>query len=143
MKLKNLFLLGALATIFTANAKDVRLYADPYDNEVKNGKANIELWYSTDIETLNAFDVRVYMPEGFTIEKNSRGNFVITKNPNEDAVYDHTFTVGDHTDETDDPYYTIVGLSAANNYLGKGEYMLFRSMSLSPKTSQPRIIPLV
>ena len=136
--MRNKILISALSILagfpWSAEAENtyVELFINPETIQVVEGKANVEVWYDTDITTLNAFDLRMYVPEGFTIETNSRGKYVFTLNPDEDVVYDHQLQAAPHLDG-EDPYYSIVGLSMTNSYLGTGRQMLFSVNLIAPE----------
>ncbi len=109
-----LLLLGAMSTPLAVLAADenpgVFSVADTeFDAE---GKAVVTVNFQTDIEGYNAFQMEFYLPAGYTIGKNKRGNYVFTFNNDEETgICDgYSVTVGDHTSK-DDPFYRLVGLS--------------------------------
>lgn len=111
----------------TAAAQDkyAKMYVYPDEITVSDdGMAKVDVWYDTNVTTLNCFEFWINIPEGFTLEKNSRGNVKYTLNPDEDVVFDHVISFGDHTDEPEH-FFKVVGASYTNAYLGTGEHMLF------------------
>lgn len=133
--------LGLLSFEAAAQDTDVTVFVNPKEITVEDGKAKVEIWYDSELEKLNAFNLNLYVPEGFTIEKNSRGSYKFTLNPDEQVIYDHTLAVGDHLDNTEDPYYTIVGFSGQNNYLGVGRHMMFWFNLIVPETFTAEAYP--
>ena len=135
--MKNIFYIftfSMLAVIsLSAEAENtyVELSVNPDKIQVSDGKAEVEVWYDTDITTLNAFDLRLYVPAGFTIETNSKGKYIFNLNPDEDIIYDHQLQASPHLDEAE-PYYVIVGLSMTNSYLAPGQNMLFSVNLIAP-----------
>lgn len=120
----------------------VGIFINPIVVEVENGKGTVEVWYETDIPTLNAFDFRLYLPKGFDLAKNSRGSyekFVI--NPDEDVVYNHSISAAGHLD-AEEPYVTFVGLSTTNDYLGTGRHWLFSFNVTAPDDFTAANFPL-
>lgn len=73
--------LGLLSFGAAAQDTDVTVFVNPKEITVEDGKAKVEIWYDSELEKLNAFNLNLYVPEGFTIEKNSRGSYKFTLNP--------------------------------------------------------------
>lgn len=145
--IRNFFILIAAATSASLNTaaaqegQSVKFFVQPDKIEVKQGMAEVQLWYTTDITTLNTFQFDLSLPEGFSVEKNSRGNYKFTWNPDEDVVYDHAMTIV-YKDNVDEPYYRWVGYSGSNSYLGTGTNMLLKFNIVVPDdftfTSHPK-----
>lgn len=135
-------ILGLLSFGAAAQDTDVTVFVNPQNIYVgEDGMAKVEIWYDSQLDHLNTFDFNIYIPEGFEIEKNSRGNYKFTLNPDEDVVYDHSIAAGEHFNDPKNCYYTIVGGSTGNNYLGVGRNMIFWFNLVAPKTFTAEAFP--
>lgn len=85
-----------------------------------DGKATVEVWLNTYVEQYNTFVMDIYLPEGFTIDKDRRGNYAFKPNTADDVLYDHTFSTKDYDD-----YVRIVALSMTKSYILPGNNMIF------------------
>ncbi|MDE6340170.1 MAG: hypothetical protein K2K97_10360 [Muribaculaceae bacterium] len=126
-------LIAAIALVATLAVKAqesyLRFYANPDEIKVANGMAELNFWYDTDITTLNPIDFDLYLPTGFTLEKDEDDDYVVDVNTT--AAKNHSFTIGDHTDATD-PYYTFVGASIQRKNLKAGNNKLFTVNIVAP-----------
>lgn len=122
-------LFGALAAIAMwcsqpamANEPDDYMYI-PEDVVLDDqGQAKVYVWLKTNVTEYNTFAMNVYLPEGFSIVKNSRGKYVFTWN-NEDfdeVTYSHSMSYADH-----EGYISILGASLSNDYIMPGDNWLF------------------
>lgn len=84
------------------------------------GKATVEVWLNTYVTQYNAFAMNVYLPEGFEIDKDRRGNFAFKPNTADDVLYDHSFM-----SEAKDGYVRLVAGSASISYIMPGNNMIF------------------
>lgn len=84
------------------------------------GQAQVKLWLKTDVTEFNSFSFNLYLPEGFTILKNTRGNYIFTWNTGEDVAPSHNMSYADK-----DGYISMLGTSVANEYLLPGDHWLF------------------
>ena len=123
LKLTMLAFLAGVATL-AANAQDpdLRFFANPDNIEESDGLAEVNIWYDTTITNLNALQFDVYLPDGFTVEKDEDGYYDPVTNT---AVSrDYTFTVALNEPQGEDPFYRFVGLSPQNRYLKAGNNRL-------------------
>lgn len=134
-------ILGLLSFGAAAQDTDVTVFVNPSDITVENGKARIEIWYESDLDRLNWFNFDIYIPKGFEIEKNSRDQYKFTVNPDEDVVYNHGITAGEHFEDADNPYYTIMAGSMSNAYLAPGKNMVFWFSLIVPESFTAEAYP--
>lgn len=105
-----------------ANEPDDYMYI-PQDVVLDDqGQAKVYVWLKTNVTEYNTFAMNVYLPEGFTILKNSRDKYIFTWN-NEDfdeVTYSHNMSYADH-----EGYVSILGTSLSNDYILPGDNWLF------------------
>lgn len=92
------------------------------------GQATVYVWLKTNVEEYNSVIMNLYLPEGFTILKNSRGKYIFNWNTAEDVAPSHSMNYGEH-----DGYIRLVGVSAANDYLLPGDHWLFNFTIQAPE----------
>lgn len=77
-----------------------------------SNEAELKVYLQNETEDFNAFMLDIFLPEGFSIAKNTRGNsYKITFNRDGDdtKTWDHVATVGDNSDYG---YFRILGYSS-------------------------------
>lgn len=98
------------------------------------GKGTVEVHLNTYVVEYNSFMMDVYLPDGFTIEKNKRGKYVFTFNTAEEVVVDHTITTADHAANEDHAAFVrIVACSISMSYILDGDNLLFSFNITAPE----------
>ena len=92
----------------------------------------ITMWFNNETPDFNAFIMDFYLPEGFTIEQNKRGNYIVSYNNDEDTgkAFGYTTTV---TDRMNEGFYRFVGLSMEKDPLETGNDWFFRFNIVPPE----------
>lgn len=85
-----------------------------------DGKATVEVWLNTYVQQYNSFAMNVYLPEGFEIDKDRRGNYAFKPNTADDVLYDHAFS-----SLAKDGYVRLVAVSTTLSYILPGNNMIF------------------
>lgn len=143
-KLLSTIILLAAAMGISASAEDttVNMYVNPSEISAdKSGIARVEVWLDSECTTINSFQMDIHLPKGFSIQKNSRGKYVITPSTDEDVIYSHQFMTSDHDTNTDDPYVLLTGTSLNMDFLGTGNNMLFWFNVVVPEDFTPEKYP--
>lgn len=143
-KLLSTIILLAAAMGISASAEDltVKMYVNPTEISAdEKGIARVEVWLDTNCKELNSFQMQIRLPEGFSIQKNSRGKYVITPSTDEDVIYSHQFQTSDHDTDTNDPYINLTATSLNLDFLGTGNNMLFWFNVVAPEDFTPEKYP--
>lgn len=92
----------------------------------------ITVWFNNETPDFNSYMMDFYLPEGFTIEKNKRGNYIVTYNNDENTgkAFGYTTTV---TDRMNEGFYRFVGLSMEKDPLETGDDWFFRFNIIAPE----------
>lgn len=102
-----------------------------------NGMGEVIVWFNTEYDMVNGFQMDVYLPEGFEIEQNKRtGTYLVNfyNGDTEDSVtYDHTSTVGHNQDADGNWYYRIIGVSMNAIWVLPGYHALFHYNIIAPE----------
>ncbi len=90
------------------------------------GKGTVGVHLNTYVVEYNSFMMDIYLPDGFTIDKNVRGKYEFKFNTEEGVVVDHTMTSADHaaTDEHS-AFVRVVAFSISMSYILPGDNLLF------------------
>lgn len=94
----------------------------------ENGKGTVVVNLDTYVDDYNGFQMDIYLPEGFSIEKNARGNYVFTFNKEEGVVEDHTMAPADR-----EGFVRIIGFSLTASYILPGNHWLFKFNITAPE----------
>ena len=133
MKLRNLIagmtlMLGAILPA-TSSAAEVPtgMYVPNVELD-SEGKGTVVVWLNTEVQEYNSFQMEVYLPEGFEVEKNSRGKYVFTFNTEEDVAPSHNMSSADH-----DGFIRMLGTSLSAEYILPGNHWLFKFNIQAPE----------
>ena len=134
MRLKNLLaVLGLLFVVAlapqraAANDPTNYMYLSPDEIQLnEDGVGTVTVWVNTYITNYNSIMMDLYLPEGFTVEKNNRGKYKFTWNP--DVVEDHSFTTGEH-----DGFIRMFAFSPSASYILPGDDWLFKFNIQAPE----------
>lgn len=108
--------LMAVSASAAVKGSQVKLTASDVTLDDQN-RGTLVITLDTDIETLNPYDFKLTLPEGFTIAKDEEDDYIIAAGV---AGSKHTYTVGAHTG-----YYRIVGANFnVDKYLKTGKNTL-------------------
>ncbi len=98
----------------------------------QEGKGTVVVYLNTTETKMNAFEMNIYLPEGFTIEKNSRGKYVFQFNTEDDVIVDHSMACNDNWDGGNGRY-RIVGASVSMSYILPGDNWIFKFNITAPE----------
>lgn len=125
----SLLLMAMIPQHAMANDPDDYLYLSPDEIQLnKDGVGTVVVWLNTNVTEYNAFIMNLYLPEGFTVEKNSRGKYNFVWNTEEEVVVNHGFTVGEH-----DGYLRLVAASMSADCILPGDHWLFKFNIQAPE----------
>lgn len=100
-----------------------------------DGIGTVKVYFNTDCDYVDGIQLQIYLPDGFTIEKNKRsGKYVVTfeNGDDDDAVtYDHAADVRFH-ESADGDYYSMIGDSPTITYMLPGYHLLFTFKITAP-----------
>ena len=106
---------------------DAILYID-----ASNKTGTLEVWLDNETTDFNTYIMDLYLPEGFTITKNSRtGKFNVTANNGDEydsKTVDHSIAVGEH-----DGFYRILGASLSSTWILNSDDLLFSVTIQAPE----------
>ena len=123
---------AAAAFIPAAATADDNEYFHIDDVQInENGEGTVEVYLNSPSDKVNAFDLNIYLPEGFMIEKNSRGKFVFYHG-DEEIVGDRSTTCHYHEDKNP-PYFRIVDVSIAGDYILPGDNLVLTFNIIAPE----------
>ena len=94
----------------------------------EEGQASVYVWLKTNVVEYNTIIMNFYLPEGFSILKNSRNKYIFNWNTEEYVAPSHNITYADH-----DRYIRILGTSVKNEYLLPGNHWLFNFTIQAPE----------
>ncbi|MDE6464517.1 MAG: hypothetical protein K2L16_07795 [Muribaculaceae bacterium] len=97
------------------------------------GKGTVKVYLNTYVEEYNTFRLDIYLPEGFAISKDRRGNYAFKFNTEDDVVYDHTMASADNVDAENRPYVRILGTSMTSTFIMPGDNLLFSFNITAPE----------
>lgn len=137
MKKYLLPILLAVIAIGTAQAVDSLgenndFYLDPEDVVVyqETGMGTIRVCLNNESEGFNSFMMDFYLPEGFTVQKNARGNYKITWNNDEDTGKVPTHTM--YVTPRDEGFVRMIGYGQPNSMM-TGDDWLFEFNIVAPE----------
>lgn len=91
----------------------------------ENGQGTVDVYFNTTNEYVDGILMRIFLPDGLTIEKNSRGKYVFTFYNGETAMtYDHGGDAMYHENENG-KYYMMILDSPTHTFMLPGYTLLF------------------
>ena len=129
--IKKLFLMMlALAAGAMVNAQELNQYQEymevPNVQINENGEGQVDVYFNTTSDRVDGMQLRITLPEGLTIKKNSRGNYAFTFYNGDDAMtYDHGGTAMYHETEDEGNFYQMVLDSPSHTSMLPGYGLLF------------------
>ncbi len=114
-----------------AMADDSEYFHVPNVQLNDKGEGTVEVYLNTASDKVNAFDLNIYLPGGCVIEKNSRGKYVFTHG-DEEILGDRS-TQCTYYEKKDPPYFRIVDVSVAGDYILPGDHMVFKFNITAPE----------
>lgn len=114
-----------------ANDPDDYMYVNPDFVELNDeGVGTVTVWLKTYVEEYLTFGMDLYLPEGFTIVKNSRGKYIFTWNDDDitGSVVSHQMSYADR-----DGFIRIIATSMSQDYILPGDNWLFSFQVQAPE----------
>lgn len=100
------------------------------------GKGTVSVYLNTYVTEYNAFEIDIYLPDGYSIDKNFKGKYVVTFNTEDEVTTSHTALLGDNLDNDSIPYVRIVAASIPNDYIAPGDNKLFSFKISGPPSDE-------